>query len=101
SGELLEVVPVLAEHFHLLGFKVDSVNINTDYHDRDWHLWICNPGYAMYPTQLHIPYFDHPFFNRTIESLAKGSDFNAFVFSKEEKNSYLDHIYHNTIARNA
>ncbi|HET9826466.1 MAG TPA: hypothetical protein VFP87_14095, partial [Chitinophagaceae bacterium] len=99
SSDLLDVIPVLAEQFQLLGFNIHSVNVNTTYRDKDWHLWLYNPGMPMYPDQLHIPYFDHPFFNRTIESLANGSDFNAFVFTREEKNGFLDHLYSNTNAR--
>jgi hypothetical protein len=55
----------------------------------------------MYPNQIHIPYFDHPYFNRTLDALAKGTDFNAFVFISRKIDAFLDHLYQNTIARNA
>ena len=100
SSDLLDVISVLSDQLQQLGFKIDSANFNTTYREKDWHLWLCNPGTPMYPDQLHIPYFDHPFFNRTIESLAKGSDFNASVFGKEEKDAFLDHLYSNTLAKN-
>jgi len=100
SQDLLEVITVLSEQFQVLGFKIHSANFNTRYRERDWELWLYNPGAPVYPEQLHIPYFDHPYFNRTIEALANGSDFHAFVFTKKEKDAFLDHIYANTIARN-
>jgi signal transduction histidine kinase len=99
SNDLLNVISVLSEQFQLLGFKVDSANFNTSYREKDWNLWLYNPGIPLYPDQIRIPYFDHPYFNRTIEGLAQGKDFNSFVFSKEEKDSFLDHLYSNTIAR--
>src|SRR5215831_12896861 len=101
SSDLLEVINVLADQFQILGFKVHSANFNTSYRDRDWNLWLYNPGTPVYPDKIHVPYFDHPFFNRTLEALASGSDFNAFVFTREEKDSFFDHLYTHTIARNA
>jgi signal transduction histidine kinase len=100
SKDLLEVIPTLGEQFKLLGFKIHSINVNTTYREKDWHLWLYNPGHSIYPEPIHIPYFDHPYFNRTIENLAKGNDFLTCVFSKQEKDQFLDYIYQNTIARN-
>ncbi|HUZ59918.1 MAG TPA: ATP-binding protein [Hanamia sp.] len=101
SSDLLEVISVLSEQFLHLGFKIHSANFNTSYRQKDWNLWLYNPGTPMYPDQIHIPYLDTPFFNRTLESLANGDDFTAFVFSKEEKDEFLDHLYSTTIAKNA
>ncbi|MES2371179.1 MAG: ATP-binding protein [Bacteroidota bacterium] len=100
SDDLLNVISVLSEQFQLLGFKLDSANFNTSYREKNWNLWLYNPGMPLYPDQIRIPYIDHPYFNRTIEGLAQGKTFNAFVFSKEEKDSFLDHLYSNTIAKN-
>ncbi|HEY5463040.1 MAG TPA: ATP-binding protein [Hanamia sp.] len=101
STDLLDVISVLSEQFLLLGFKIHSANFNTSYRQKDWNLWLYNPGTTMYPDQIHIPYLDNPFFNRTLESLANGADFTAFVFTKEEKDGFLDHLYSTTIAKNA
>ncbi|HUZ61775.1 MAG TPA: hypothetical protein VMU83_23555, partial [Hanamia sp.] len=101
SADLLEVISVLSEQFLLLGFKIHSANFNTSYRQKDWNLWLYNPGTPMYPDQIHIPYLDNPFFNRTLESLANGADFTAFVFTKEEKDGFRDHLYSTTIAKNA
>jgi len=100
STDLLDVISVLSEQFLLLGFKIHSANFNTSYRKKDWNLWLYNPGTPMFPDQIHIPYLDNPFFNRTLESLANGSDFSAFVFTKEEKDGFLDHLYSTTIAIN-
>jgi len=101
SSELLDVIKTLGDQFQLLGFKIHSANFNTSYRQKDWNLWLYNPGNPVYPEQVHIPYLDNPFFNRTLESIASGSDFNAFVFTKEEKDDFLDHLYAHTIARNS
>ncbi|MDP4164271.1 MAG: histidine kinase dimerization/phospho-acceptor domain-containing protein, partial [Bacillota bacterium] len=101
SSELLEVINLLADQFQILGFKIHSANFNTSYREKDWNLWLYNPGIPVYPDKIHIPYIDHPFFNRTLESIAKSADFATFVFTKEEKNGFLDHLYANTIARNS
>jgi signal transduction histidine kinase len=99
SKDLKEVITLLSEQFQLLGFNIDSANFNTSYRQKDWDLWLYTPGSPMVQEQVHIPYLDHPFFNRTIESIASGADFTAFVFTKEEKDGFLDHIYANTLAK--
>jgi signal transduction histidine kinase len=99
SKDLKEVITLLSEQFLILGFNLHSANFNTSYRQKDWDLWLYTPGTPMVQDQIHIPYFDHPYFNRTIESIASGKDFTAFVFSKEEKDAFLDHIYANTLAK--
>ncbi|HEY2720551.1 MAG TPA: hypothetical protein VGI82_02430, partial [Chitinophagaceae bacterium] len=101
SNDLLEVINILSEQFQVLGFNIHSANFNTSYREKDWNLWLYNPGTPIYPDQIRIPYFDHPFFNRVLESIARGDDFNAAVFTKEEKDGFLDHLYSTTIAKNA
>src|SRR6185312_14347381 len=101
SSELLDVIKLLGDQFQLLGFKIHSANFNTSYRQKDWNLWLYNPGNPVYPEQVHVPYFDHPFFNRTLENIASGSNFHTVDFTKEEKNGFLDHLYAHTIARNS
>src|SRR6185312_4968203 len=101
SFDLLDLIRLLSDQFQLLGFKIHSANFNTSYRQKDWNLWLYNPGNPVYPEQVHVPYFDHPFFNRTLESIASGSNFHTVVFTKEEKNGFLDHLYAHTIARNS
>jgi signal transduction histidine kinase len=98
SKDLLEVINVLSEQFIQLGFKIDSANFNTSYRDKDWNLWLYNPGTPLYPEQIHIPYIDHPYFNRTIKALERGEEFTTLVFEKKDKDSFLDHLYDHTIA---
>ncbi|HET6721432.1 MAG TPA: hypothetical protein VFH07_01730, partial [Chitinophagaceae bacterium] len=99
SSDLLDVVKVLGEQFELLGFKFQSVNFDTDFQEKDWNLWLYNVGSAMYPGKIHIPYIDHPCFNRPLEAFKKGGDLHSFVFTKEEKDSLFDHIYANSVAK--
>jgi signal transduction histidine kinase len=100
STDLLNVISILSEQFLHLGFKIDSANFNTNYRKKDWNLWLYNPGLPMYPGQIIIPYFDHPYFNCTLDALTKGSEFNAFVFDKKDKDSFLDYVYKHTVAKN-
>jgi signal transduction histidine kinase len=99
SSDLLDVVKILGEQFELLGFKFQSVNFDTDSQEKDWNLWLYNVGSAMYPGKIHIPYIDHPCFNKPLEAFKKGGDLYTFIFTKEEKDSFFDHIYANSVAK--
>ena len=99
SSDMLEVVKTLGEQFELLDFKFNSVNFNIDTHEKDWNLWLYNVGSAMYPGKIHVPYIDHPCFNRPMEAFKKGGDLHSFIFTKEEKDSFFDYIYTNTVAK--
>jgi signal transduction histidine kinase len=92
SEDLLAVIKVLSEQFEQLGFEVDVANFNTDYYEKDWHLWLLVMRHV-YPEKIVVPYFDHPYFKRVRECLDKGLDFNSSVFTKEEKDSFQQHFY--------
>ena len=100
SSELLTVINLLADQFLTLGLKIHTANFNTSHKEKDWDLWLYFPGEQVLPNKIHVPYIDHPYFNRTLEVVAKGGDFSSFVFTKEEKDSFLDHIYANTPLKN-
>ena len=100
SSDLLTVINLLADQFQTLGLKIHTANFNTSHKEKDWDLWLYFPGEQVLPDKIHVPYIDHPYFNRTLEVVAKGDDFSSFVFTKEEKDSFLDHIYTNTPLKN-
>src|SRR6185312_5199462 len=56
SKDLIDVITVLSEQFQHLGFTIHSANFNTNYRQKDWDLWLYNPGTPVYPEQIHIPY---------------------------------------------
>ncbi len=100
SSDLLTVINLLADQFQTLGLKIHTANFNTSHKEKDWDLWLYFPGEQVLPDKIHVPYIDHPYFNRTLKVVAKGGDFSSFVFTKEEKDSFLDHIYANTPLKN-
>ncbi|HEU4903087.1 MAG TPA: hypothetical protein VFT06_09850, partial [Flavisolibacter sp.] len=52
STELLNVISALSEQFQQLGFTIDSANFNTSYREKDWNLWLYNPGFPMYSDKV-------------------------------------------------
>ncbi len=102
STDVTQVMTVLGEQLKHLGFRVDSCNFNTVGWEGDWYLWLYSGGYV-YPEQVHVPEFDHPFFRISKEFHSRknepGFNFAALTFTKEEKDKFLDHLYSNTIAR--
>jgi len=102
STDVIQVMTALVEQLIQLGFKVDSCNFNTTGYEGDWHLWLYSAGY-IYPEQVHIPEFDHPYFHKTKELHRRRMsepdfDFDVSSFTKEEKDGFLDHVYSKTIA---
>ncbi|MCW3108211.1 MAG: hypothetical protein JWQ09_2717, partial [Segetibacter sp.] len=100
SDELLYVIRELTGQFRRLEFNIDTANFNTNPQNKDWDLWIDSAS-NINPTQVHIPYFDHPIFNKIISALDKGVDFFAGKLNREEKDSFLKHLFENTIFKNA
>jgi signal transduction histidine kinase len=96
SDDLLQVITILSEQIQHLGFNVDIVNFNNSYWKKEWHLWSWAKDFT-YPHEIDIPYFDHPYFHSIQKTLEAGLDFSTAVFTKEEKNSFQNHIYENAL----
>ena len=92
SEELREIIQVIYEQFIQLGIKIDSAGFAMDYMESDdFNFWFAD-SYSTFPKKVHVPYFDHPQFNRFKEAKEKGLDFYATNLTFEEKNKFFDHV---------
>src|SRR6186997_1630556 len=100
SDDLHEVIKVVTEQLSVLGLKFNVANFAKINSDGSWDLWLSTPEQA-YPALIHVPYLDHPIFNRITEEEAKGNDFYTDVYTREQTNIFFHHFFENTIARNS
>jgi hypothetical protein len=88
SDELLEVIQLVYVQLVRLNFKIDSANFCLNYKESDdFTFWTAISG-RPYPTEFHIPFFDHPWFIRFKEAKKKRLQFTADNYSFEEKNRF-------------
>ena len=99
SDDLHEVIKVVTEQLSVLGLKFNVANFAKIDPDGSWDLWLSTPEQT-YPALIHVPYLDHPIFNRITEKIAKGNDFYTDVYTREEANIFFHHFFENTIAKN-
>jgi len=96
SDELQEVIQVIFDQFVSLGMDITDAGFTIDYKESDdWHLWHASAAHSV-PSLLHIPYFDHPQWNRSNEAKRKGLDFFASTLTFEEKNSFFEQCFEYT-----
>jgi len=98
SGDLQEVIKVVAEQFIALGLRFDTTNFADVLPDGSWNVWISTPIQA-YPAQIFVPHFKHRIFTEEDEMISSGKDFLARQYTVEEKNSFFRHFFENTVAR--
>ena len=92
SDELRQIIQLIYEQFIHLGIKIDSAGFAMDYMESDdFNFWFAD-SYSTFPNKVHIPYLDHPQFNRFKEAKEKGLDFYASNLTFEEKNKFFDHV---------
>jgi len=97
SDELLDVIKVVAQQLLSLDFKIGAATFSLNYQEtNDFDLWMAVPG-SPDVSKIHVPYFDHPLFNNFIQAKESSADFLVQQLSFEEKNSYFDHFFKNTI----
>lgn len=104
-SEFVEVINIVGEQFINLGFDFDWVNFSANGHDVSKGIDIWNfvvvPGVYQGATRLFIPYLDHPVFTKAVESVseynASGNEFTVVLLNKKDKDSFLDHLFTNTI----
>src|SRR5215203_1174407 len=99
SDDLHQVIKVVTEQLFLLGLKFNVANFAKIDPDGSWDLWLSTPEQA-YPALIHVPYLDHPIFNRITEEVAKGNDFYTDVYTPEQSNIFFHYFFENTIAKN-
>ncbi|HZJ59258.1 MAG TPA: ATP-binding protein [Chitinophagaceae bacterium] len=98
SGDLQQVIKVVAEQFVALGLRFDTTNFAKVLADGSWDVWVSTPQQA-YPSQIFLPYFEHRIFVEVDEMKASGKDFFAGQYTVEEKNSFFRNFFENTVAR--
>jgi len=93
SDELKDVIQVIYEQLYQLNFNIDSADFNLDYRDSDdFNLWVGVPG-RPYPAKMHIPYIDHPLFNRIVKAKVKVPAIIADCYTSDQKNTYFKHNF--------
>jgi len=93
SDELKDVIQVIYEQLYQLNFNIDSADFNLDYRDSDdFNLWVGVPG-RPYPAKMHIPYIDHPLFNRIVKAKVKVPAVIADCYTSDQKNTYFKHNF--------
>ncbi len=89
SGELREVIQVIFEQFQNLGIDLYGAAFAMDYMEsEDWFIWSADIA-NLSPTLLHIPYFDHPYWNSWNDARRKGLDSLTYTMELEEKNNFV------------
>ncbi len=92
SEELRDVIQVIYEQFLQLNIPIDGAGFAMDYVENDdFNFWLADATSA-FPYRVHIPYSDHPQFNRYKEAKEKGLDFYTSSLTPEERNRFFDHI---------
>ena len=95
SEELREVIQVVYEQFLHLGLDILTAGFVLDYNESEnWNIWSAD-AFHSFPSLLHIPYFDHPQWNRSNDAKRKGLDFFANTLTFEEKNSFFEQVFEN------
>ncbi|MDQ6609945.1 MAG: hypothetical protein M3Y85_09010, partial [Bacteroidota bacterium] len=103
TSEIQTVITEVTAQLVTLGFKLDSANFNVNIDVKknpEMHIWSSNPKQIQYAAKFHIPYFDHPMFNRSIEAINTGKQFIADTFTKEEKDSFYKYLFEHTDLKN-
>jgi signal transduction histidine kinase/DNA-directed RNA polymerase subunit N (RpoN/RPB10) len=103
--EFVDVINVIGEQFIHLGFDFDWVNFSANGLDVSKAIDIWNfvvvPGLYQGATRLVIPFFHHPVFTKAEESVneyyTSGNNFTVVQLGKKDKDSFLDHLFTNTI----
>jgi len=98
--DLLGVLKLLADQLVKLGIALEIANFSDGLPQpgADWNLWFyMNLDGDSFLDSVTFPHTDHPFFHRieaAIESYKNGgSNLNKEVFTKEEKDAWIEYSY--------
>ncbi|MBK5270688.1 MAG: hypothetical protein JJE22_06710, partial [Bacteroidia bacterium] len=92
SEELLQVITTLFDQFRKLDIKMDGVHIQVFNDTKDFNLWIANQDQD-YVSSLHLPYFDHPFFNNFWDKYEAGENLITEYYNRTEKDILFNHFF--------
>lgn len=93
TDELSEVIVLLFRQLELLNLVIDTCYIDIfDEDNRGFNIWV-GTGTAIYPKQVHLPYFKHPI--HQLNKKARQNNVKFFSFDEDEKSRdlYFEHFY--------
>jgi hypothetical protein len=104
-SEFVDVINVIGEQFVHLGFDIEWVNFGANGLNITAGIDIWNfaviPGGSPIAGRVFIPHFDHPVFTISVANLNEylngGKDFSVLTLDKHTKDTWLDHVYAQTI----
>ena len=97
SDDLRSAIAVVFEQLKNLGFDASSCSfIIFNENDRSFVQWLSGFKNEIYPAGLHVPYFDHPYYNFQLEGWKSGQPYMEFEMTKSLKDSYGSFIYDNS-----
>ena len=90
SEELKEVIQVVFEQLVHLGIDIFGAGFTMDYKESDdWHLYAADVTNSL-PTLMHIPHFDHPYWDIWNDAKRKGLDSFGYTMDYDEKNRFSE-----------
>ena len=101
--DLLGVLNLLVEQLIKLGVQLEVANFSNGIPNGDWDLWIdvVRGDGTVVSNYVHFPRIDHSYFHhveKNIETFrSTGKDLFKDVFSKEDKDSWQEYVYTQTI----
>jgi signal transduction histidine kinase len=100
SQQILDVIQILCSQLVQLGFPLHSANIATNFNGKDYNMWIYSLDAPMYPHQVLVPSITD-FIPELRDAYLQGKDFATSNLSVEDKNRFYDHLFANTIFKDA
>jgi len=92
SDELHDVIQLVFEQFQQLNFDIDVANFALNYKETDDFDLVLAVPHGKYPMKIHVPYFQHPVFDRFNKAKNNGG-LLADEFPKNEKDSFFEHFF--------
>ncbi|MBS1532513.1 MAG: hypothetical protein JSU01_19575, partial [Bacteroidetes bacterium] len=92
SEELAEVIQLVFEQLQQLNFDIDVANFALNYKETDDLDLLLAVPHGKYPLKIHVPYIQHPVFDR-FNQAKKKEGLLTDMLSKEEKNSFFEHFF--------
>ena len=92
SGELHKVIQLVFEQLQQLNFNIDVANFAFNYKQTDdFDLLLAVPQ-GKYPMEIHVPYIQHPVFDR-FNQAKKKVGLLTDMLTKDEKDSFFEHFF--------
>ncbi|HVW14921.1 MAG TPA: hypothetical protein VHB54_13890, partial [Mucilaginibacter sp.] len=92
SEELVEVIQLVFDQLQQLNFDIDVANFALNYKETDDLDLLLAVPHGKYPMKIHVPYIQHPVFDR-FNQAKKKEGLLVDALSKEEKDSFFEHFF--------